>query len=243
MTQQVASSQTLTLRSSVRFMAAFAPHHRSPTSAMEPAGQDLQSASRRPELATVPLCLRPNASPFWIMLLLSSGTFERRMIEAVSPGLRLREDAERGRLSAPGPKRTIIGRHETVRCRDMPTEMPRDQPAAAQRLLCAGPLILPIMESEYPSHTNARVPASSALVGSVNSTSGKRTLGDMRPNRLSAYLSGAGLLSRNSAAVNCANGIASRWALAMCPCLHSRNMSRHRPGATLDVTEMQPSPP
>ena len=35
-----------------------------------------------PELTTVPLQSRPNASPFWIMLLLSSPVFERTMIEA-----------------------------------------------------------------------------------------------------------------------------------------------------------------
>ena len=85
--------------------------------------------------------------------------------------------------------------------------------------------------------------ATSALVWLVNSTSGKRTLGDMRPSRLSAYLSGAGLVSRNSAAVNFATGIAQRCALVICPCLQARNIVRHKPGATLEVTEMQPLPP
>ena len=51
-----------------------APHHQSPTSAMQPAGQDL-GARMRSGLTTVPLRLRPNASPFWIMLLLSSTAF------------------------------------------------------------------------------------------------------------------------------------------------------------------------
>ena len=85
--------------------------------------------------------------------------------------------------------------------------------------------------------------ASSARLCSVNSTSGKRTLGDMRPNKLSAYLSGAGLVSRNSAAVRREIGSASRCAPATCPCLNARNMARQRPGATLDVTEIQPLPP
>jgi hypothetical protein len=40
MTELIASSQLLTLRSSIRFTAALPPHHRSPTSATQPAGQD-----------------------------------------------------------------------------------------------------------------------------------------------------------------------------------------------------------
>src|SRR5271168_3354988 len=40
LTPSVASLQTLALRSSVR-LRGVAPHHRSPTSAIEPAGQDL----------------------------------------------------------------------------------------------------------------------------------------------------------------------------------------------------------
>src|SRR5262249_38717372 len=35
-----------------------------------------------PGTVTVPLCLRPNASPFWIMLLLSLGVLEHGMIDA-----------------------------------------------------------------------------------------------------------------------------------------------------------------
>jgi hypothetical protein len=46
------------------------PHHRSPITAMKPAGQDLW-ARKRPKLATVPLCWRSKASPFWIIFLLS----------------------------------------------------------------------------------------------------------------------------------------------------------------------------
>jgi hypothetical protein len=48
LTPSVASLQTLTLRSSVR-LRGVAPHHRSPTSAIEPAGQDL-AAPLAPEI-------------------------------------------------------------------------------------------------------------------------------------------------------------------------------------------------
>src|SRR5205823_6049792 len=77
----IASLQTLTWRSSVSVDGGVAPHHRSPTSAMEPAGQDL-GARMRSGLATLPLRSRPNASPFWIMLLLSSMAFRHGMIDA-----------------------------------------------------------------------------------------------------------------------------------------------------------------
>jgi hypothetical protein len=52
-----------------------APHHLSPTSAMEPAGQDPR-ARQSPKLTTVPLCMGRNASPFRIILLLISGVIE-----------------------------------------------------------------------------------------------------------------------------------------------------------------------
>jgi hypothetical protein len=71
----------LTSRSSVSFDGGVAPHHGSPTSAMEPAGQDL-GARMRSGLTTVPLQSQPNASPFWIMLLLSSTAFGHGMIDA-----------------------------------------------------------------------------------------------------------------------------------------------------------------
>src|SRR6516162_1569410 len=48
LTPSLASLQALTLRSSVRFRGV-APHHRSPTSAMQPAGQDL-GAPLAPEI-------------------------------------------------------------------------------------------------------------------------------------------------------------------------------------------------
>ena len=60
---------------------ALAPHHGSPASAMEPAGQDLW-APFGARVSTVPLRSRSNVSRFWIMLLLSSGAFEHGMIEA-----------------------------------------------------------------------------------------------------------------------------------------------------------------
>jgi hypothetical protein len=67
LTPSVASLQTLTLRSSVRFRGV-APHHRSPTSAMEPAGQHL-GAPLAPEInGQYRSNGRPHASPFWTML-------------------------------------------------------------------------------------------------------------------------------------------------------------------------------
>ena len=74
-------------------------------------------------------------------------------------------------------------------------------------------------------------------------TSGRRTLGDMSFIKLSACLTGAGLLSLNSAAVSVAATVASRWACTGWPCFNAKYMLRQSAGATLDVTEMQPSPP
>src|SRR5262249_22674882 len=54
-------------------------HHHSPTSAMQPAGQDPE-ARRAPGTVTVPLCSPPNASPFLIMLLLVFGKLDNWMI-------------------------------------------------------------------------------------------------------------------------------------------------------------------
>src|SRR6516225_7503667 len=48
---------------------------------MQPAGQDSRGRGA-PGTVTVPLCLRTNASPFWIMLLLSLGVLEHGMIDA-----------------------------------------------------------------------------------------------------------------------------------------------------------------
>jgi hypothetical protein len=70
LTPSVASLQALTSRSSVRFRGV-APQ--SPTSAMQPAEQDL-GAPLAPEInGQVPLQWRPNASPFWTMLSLEIG--------------------------------------------------------------------------------------------------------------------------------------------------------------------------
>src|SRR3954452_23638186 len=73
-------SQPLTFEILHSVDSGIAPHDRSPASATEPAGQDLW-ASSLPERATVPLQSRADASHFWIMFLLSSGTFEREIIE------------------------------------------------------------------------------------------------------------------------------------------------------------------
>jgi hypothetical protein len=63
----------------------FATSAQSPTSALEPTGQDL-GARQRSGLTTVPLQSRSNSSPFWIMLLLSSATLENGMIGAADSG-------------------------------------------------------------------------------------------------------------------------------------------------------------
>jgi hypothetical protein len=65
----------------------------------------------------------------------------------------------------------------------------------------------------------------------------------MRVNRLNANFTGAGFVSRNKAAVSWAIGWESRCALLIWPPRKARNRSRQRPGATFEVTEMQPSPP
>ena len=43
--------------------------------------------SQRPELGTVPLCLREKASPFWIILLLVEGDPEHPRTKLAAPGL------------------------------------------------------------------------------------------------------------------------------------------------------------
>ena len=57
-----------------------------------------------PERATVPLQSRANASPFWIMFLLSSGTFEREIIEVK------RRDPSSLRSPSPHPRRLATTR-------------------------------------------------------------------------------------------------------------------------------------
>src|SRR6516225_1220685 len=73
-------------RSSLALVRRYCRHHRSPTSAMQPAGQHPEGASH-PETVTLPLCSRTNASPFWIMLLLVWGRSEHGMIPAASTSL------------------------------------------------------------------------------------------------------------------------------------------------------------
>jgi len=51
---------------------------------MQPAGQNPE-ALLTPGTLTVPLCLRTNASPFWIMLLLVSGRLDNGMISIWPP--------------------------------------------------------------------------------------------------------------------------------------------------------------
>jgi 1,4-dihydroxy-2-naphthoyl-CoA hydrolase len=55
-------------------------HHHSPTSAMQPAGQDPETRLAFGTV-TVPLCSRTNATPFWIMLLLVLGRSEHGMAQ------------------------------------------------------------------------------------------------------------------------------------------------------------------
>ena len=71
---------------------------------------------------------------------------------------------------------------------------------------------------------------SSALVGLVNSTNGKRTWGDISPSRLSAYLNGEGLVSLNSTAVSFSIGTAQRCAGRLTP------LRRYRPIAPMALS-------
>src|SRR5258707_5041123 len=59
-------------------------HHRSPTVAMRPTGQDPELLLA-PGTVAVPLRSQPNASPFWIMLLLVSGRLDNGMIRIWQP--------------------------------------------------------------------------------------------------------------------------------------------------------------
>jgi hypothetical protein len=63
------------------------PHHGRPTLGTKPVGQDLW-ARLVPTLKPVPLCLARKASPFWIMLLLSSRMFDHGMIDQIRRALR-----------------------------------------------------------------------------------------------------------------------------------------------------------
>src|SRR5262245_14532973 len=76
-----ACSQTLTSRSSVRLMAASRRTAEAPPRPSSRRGR-ISERFTHPKLTTVPLKSRPNASPFWIMLLLSSTAFENGMMDA-----------------------------------------------------------------------------------------------------------------------------------------------------------------
>jgi hypothetical protein len=53
----------------------------------EAGGAGSRSAASAPELDTVPLCLREEASPFWIILLLVEGDPEHPRIKLAAPEL------------------------------------------------------------------------------------------------------------------------------------------------------------
>jgi hypothetical protein len=75
MTQMVASWQSLTLRSSVRFRAALRRTTEAPPRRWSRRGR-IPEHVKSPKLTKVPLCLRRKASPFRIILLLISGLLE-----------------------------------------------------------------------------------------------------------------------------------------------------------------------
>src|ERR1700737_2969216 len=70
----------------------------------------------------------------------------------------------------------------------------------------------------------------SALVPLCSSTSGNRTRGEIRFITLKACLTGAGWLSRESAAVNLTSTAASCWARVISPSIQAEYMARQRPG-------------
>jgi hypothetical protein len=77
---------TLTSRSSVRLKRR---RRRTTEAPLRPSGRRGRISERpqRPESMTVPLQSRPNATPFWIMLLLSVGVLEHGMIKQIAPPL------------------------------------------------------------------------------------------------------------------------------------------------------------
>ena len=81
------------------------------------------------------------------------------------------------------------------------------------------------------------------LVASVIGANGKRTSAVPNPSLDTAYLTGAGFVSRNSASCN---GYSRSWissALPKSPASVASWNSAHKAGATLAVTEIQPRPP
>jgi hypothetical protein len=84
---------------------------------------------------------------------------------------------------------------------------------------CPARLSGPLLEHchGYPWPTWAKMALISALVSLLNSTRGKRTRGEMMLNRLSAYLTGTGLLSRDSAAVSLRRSLPTVGLERFCP--------------------------
>src|SRR5260370_28770829 len=78
-----ASLLALTSRSSVRLKRR---RHRTTEAPPRPSGRQGRISERpqRPETTTLPLQSRPNASSFWIMLLLSAGALEHGMIKQIA---------------------------------------------------------------------------------------------------------------------------------------------------------------
>src|SRR5437868_2378975 len=105
-----ASLPTLTSRSSVRLKRR---RRRTTEAPPRPSGRRGRISERpqRPELTTLPLQSRPNASPFWIMLLLNVGALEHEMIKHASRVHRLLMPCDfcfHGELST-GTLQTTIG--------------------------------------------------------------------------------------------------------------------------------------
>ena len=80
--RSMVSSRALTWRSSVRFMRPLGRTTDAPPRPRSRRGR-ISGRAWRPRLAPVPLRSARKASPFWIMLLLSSRTFEHGMIDQI----------------------------------------------------------------------------------------------------------------------------------------------------------------
>jgi hypothetical protein len=91
--QVTASSQTLTLRPSIRFMAASRRTTEAPPRPVGRRGR-ISECPRRPGLPSIPLKSRPNASTFWIMLLRGSAVFERGISNSLWTGSEARDEQE-----------------------------------------------------------------------------------------------------------------------------------------------------
>src|SRR5579864_451918 len=85
-------------------------------------------------------------------------------------------------------------------------------------------------------------PCTFSWVAGVVSHSGRRTSAVQRPSSEAAYLTGAGLVSTKSASCNGINRSLMRRTVATSPFCHAVCISDSSAGATLAVTEMQPSP-